>query len=79
MSYELRVERKFRVGNSKVRVETKLAGCLFSSENRGFFWMFTKSVFSYDGAAENFAFSANFPARVICMNDESELFIEACS
>ena len=33
-SYELRVERKVRVGNSKVRVETKSASCLFSFVER---------------------------------------------
>ena len=31
---ELRVERKVRVGNSKVRVETKSASCLFSFVER---------------------------------------------
>ena len=34
--YELRVERKVRVGNSKVRVETKSASCLFSFVERSF-------------------------------------------
>ena len=33
---ELRVERKVRVGNSKVRVETKSASCLFSFVERPF-------------------------------------------
>ena len=33
---ELRVERKLRVGNSKVRVETKIASCLFSFEKKAF-------------------------------------------
>ena len=35
-SCELRVERKVRVGNSKVRVETKSASCLFSFVERPF-------------------------------------------
>ena len=35
-SCELRVERKVRVGNSKVRVETKSASCLFSFVKRPF-------------------------------------------
>ena len=33
---ELRVECKLRVGNTKVRVETKIASCLFSFERRPF-------------------------------------------
>ena len=33
---ELRVERKVRVGNSKVRVETESASCLFSFVKRPF-------------------------------------------
>ena len=33
---ELRVERKVRVGNSKVQVETKSASCLFSFVERPF-------------------------------------------
>ena len=35
-SCELRVARKVRVGNSKVRVETKSACCLFSFVERPF-------------------------------------------
>ena len=35
-SCELQVERKVRVGNSKVRVETKSASCLFSFVERPF-------------------------------------------
>ena len=33
---ELRVKSKLRVGNSKMRVETKIASCLFSFEKRPF-------------------------------------------
>ena len=35
-SCQLRVERKVRVGNSRVRVETKSATCLFSFVERPF-------------------------------------------
>ena len=34
---ELRVKRRLRVGNPKVRVETEIASCLFSFEKRPFF------------------------------------------
>ena len=49
-SCELRVERKLRVGNSKLRVETKIASCLFSFE-KGLF----RQIKRYSEVAIQFA------------------------